>query len=59
MQYEDKYITFTVSIGITLLVYDDLDTDMAFIRADTALYAAKEKGRNRIEKVLKSDSKES
>lgn len=53
IQYDDKYITFTVSIGMTMLTYDDLDTDMAFVRADTALYAAKEKGRNRIEKVLK------
>lgn len=53
IQYDNKYITFTVSIGVTMLAHDDLDTDMAFVRADTALYAAKEKGRNRIEKVLK------
>lgn len=46
---DDKEISFTVSIGLTTLSYDDINSDSAFARADNALYMAKAKGRNRLE----------
>ncbi|EDZ62611.1 sensory box/GGDEF domain protein [Sulfurimonas gotlandica GD1] len=42
-------INFTVSIGLTAIASDDANSDSAFARADTALYMAKGKGRNRVE----------
>ncbi|MDD5717389.1 MAG: diguanylate cyclase [Sulfuricurvum sp.] len=42
-------ITFTVSIGLTLLRSDDADINSPLSRADSALYTAKENGRNRTE----------
>lgn len=47
---DEKNINFTVSIGITALSYDDINFDSAFARADSALYMAKNNGRNRVEK---------
>lgn len=41
-------VTLTVSIGISLLREED-DIEDALVRADTAMYLAKEKGRDRIE----------
>lgn len=46
---DEKDINFTVSIGLTTLSYDDVNSDSAFARADNALYMAKAKGRNRLE----------
>lgn len=46
---DKKDINFTVSIGLTVLSYDDINSDSAFARADNALYMAKAKGRNRLE----------
>ena len=46
---DKKDINFTVSIGLTALSYDDINSDSAFARADNALYMAKAKGRNRLE----------
>mgnify|MGYP002362862477 FL=1 len=40
-------VPFTVSIGATLFRVDDADIDVAFHRADVALYQAKQGGRNR------------
>ena len=41
-------LQFTVSIGTTVLQTDDADIEALFGRADKALYAAKEAGRNRV-----------
>ena len=38
----------SVSVGLTLLVREDSSGDEAIRRADAALYAAKEAGRNRV-----------
>ena len=46
---EDQEIKFTVSIGVTPLVENDTNFDMAIARVDQALYLAKRNGRNRIE----------
>lgn len=46
---DEKSIKYTVSIGVTTLSHDDINFDSALSRADSALYLAKEKGRNRIE----------
>lgn len=44
---DGQAIPFTVSIGITALHAQDADADAALMRADEALYRAKESGRNR------------
>ena len=41
-------VAITVSIGIASMVATDGDADAALIRADKALYAAKQGGRNRV-----------
>lgn len=45
----DTIIHVTVSIGIAIMSPDDANTDAALSRSDTALYQAKDGGRNRIE----------
>ena len=47
---EGEYAHLTVSIGLTLLTYDDFGFESAFARADSALYLAKKNGRNRVER---------
>lgn len=42
-------IGLTVSIGVSPLLAEDPDANAALIRADQALYRAKDKGRNRVE----------
>ena len=42
-------IYFTVSVGVTHLRAIDNDPDAALVRADRALYRAKQTGRNRVE----------
>jgi len=46
---EGQPIRMTVSIGITAMKAADSSPDTALIRADEALYRAKENGRNRVE----------
>lgn len=47
--FEKKAIKFTVSIGISLVQDSDTNSNAVLARADTALYQAKKKGRNRVE----------
>jgi diguanylate cyclase (GGDEF)-like protein len=47
--YEKQTITFTVSIGVSLALDTDSNSNAVLTRADSALYQAKKKGRNRIE----------
>jgi len=46
---DGKAIRITVSIGITSMKASDSSADTSLIRADEALYRAKENGRNRVE----------
>ena len=50
----DVAIAITVSIGIAAMEITDSNCDAALIRADNALYKAKEAGRNRVEFSIKS-----
>ena len=49
-------VPFTVSIGISIMDGTTAESDVALMRADIALYKAKEHGRNRIEVSAASDS---
>jgi diguanylate cyclase (GGDEF)-like protein/PAS domain S-box-containing protein len=51
---DDKPIAVTVSIGIGLMSVTDDSCDAVLIRADDALYRAKETGRNRVEIAVKT-----
>jgi diguanylate cyclase (GGDEF)-like protein len=51
IQYEGREITVTVSIGVAALRATDDNADAALLRADQALYKAKEAGRDRVEIV--------
>jgi diguanylate cyclase (GGDEF)-like protein len=44
----NKDIYFTVSIGISTFVADELDIQNALKRADAAMYRAKVAGRNKV-----------
>ncbi|WP_298623603.1 GGDEF domain-containing protein [uncultured Legionella sp.] len=46
--YRDKKVDVTVSFGLTTIVEED-DIESLFMRADKAMYKAKNAGRNRIE----------
>jgi|GEM_PF-3694066 len=53
---ENEKISFTVSIGVTMLHSDDPNLDTILHRADSALYEAKRQGRNKV--VLSKDDLE-
>jgi diguanylate cyclase (GGDEF)-like protein len=44
----EQKITVTVSAGVTTLESDDMGVVPMMMRADRALYMAKEQGRNRV-----------
>lgn len=48
VRVEEAELSFTVSAGISLARQDDMTPDGALSRADRALYAAKQAGRDRI-----------
>ena len=48
MAQEDIAIPLTVSIGVTGMKASDTSADDALVRADRALYRAKERGRNKV-----------
>ena len=45
---EEEFTPTTISIGCTILTQDDESLDPVFLRADHALYQAKQHGRNRV-----------
>ncbi|WP_178863925.1 sensor domain-containing diguanylate cyclase [Thiomicrorhabdus cannonii] len=45
---ECEYLSFTVSIGVSVLRDDDASLEMLISRADNALYEAKKQGRNTV-----------
>lgn len=47
--HEKQTIHLTISIGISLVLESDTNSNAVLSRADAALYQAKKKGRNRIE----------
>lgn len=49
---DGKSISVTVSIGAATMGPSDFDVDQALIRADEALYRAKENGRNQVEMAV-------
>ena len=44
----DQTLRFTISMGVSLVSSEDKNLDTAITRADTALYEAKESGRNKV-----------
>ncbi len=55
LMLKDQVIRLTVSIGVAALHMKDANADAALIRADRALYRAKENGRNRVEVAVETD----
>jgi len=53
---DEKTISFTVSIGVATIGPRDSEADQILIRADKALYRAKENGRNQVEIVAHQSS---
>jgi diguanylate cyclase (GGDEF)-like protein/PAS domain S-box-containing protein len=53
---DDDEITMTISIGVAEAQETDLDFHEVLERADKALYKAKHKGRNRVQKFIKEDT---
>jgi diguanylate cyclase (GGDEF)-like protein/PAS domain S-box-containing protein len=49
---DGKTISVTVSIGVATMVASDSEADQTLIRADEALYRAKENGRNQVKMAV-------
>lgn len=49
LDLEDTHLTWTASLGLTILTAEDESVSAALVRADKALYRAKQLGRDRIE----------
>jgi diguanylate cyclase len=49
--FKDRVIPMTVSLGVTEVLPGDTDPEIPFIRADTALYCAKNEGRNKVKVI--------
>jgi diguanylate cyclase (GGDEF)-like protein len=54
IMYGGQAIRVTVSIGIATMTPEDTSADAALVRADEALYRAKEGGRDRVEVAIES-----
>lgn len=50
LEHETKEITLSISIGVSAECEDDKNINDFFVRSDSLLYQAKNKGRNRVEK---------
>lgn len=48
----EQYISFTVSAGVSKIMCNPFNLDILLRNADTALFVAKEKGRNRVEACI-------
>jgi diguanylate cyclase (GGDEF)-like protein/PAS domain S-box-containing protein len=55
VMHEGSSIKVTASIGVAALRATDTDADAALMRADRALYGAKEAGRDRVEIIVSGD----
>ena len=52
---ESGFVSFTISIGVTLVRDDESELTPALNRADKALYAAKSAGRNKVAEFTGAD----
>ena len=48
IRFDDHHLTITVSIGVATLLAGEISPDAMLRRADSALYQAKQAGRNRV-----------
>ncbi len=51
LPFNEKYTTITISIGCTIWTHHDESLDTLFLRADQALYKAKQHGRNCVQLI--------
>lgn len=52
VEYKGEKISYTVSIGVSMFKDEGDTLEQAFIRADQALYEAKNRGRNQIRTII-------
>jgi len=53
---EDVRLSWTASLGVTVTSINDESISVAMVRADQALYRAKQNGRDRVESDLPEDT---